>query len=95
MEDLLRNSMEPTLYSEVIVEYNQLPTYYQGSISRFCLIVNQMMTNNDEACQHLLRFIETFDLCNYPGENISAACVRIKEICRALTSEHLPLEILC
>lgn len=61
MEDLLRNSMEPSLYSEVIVEYDELPPYHQGSISLFRLIVNRMVTNNDEARRHLLRFIETFD----------------------------------
>ena len=30
MEDLLGNSMEPTLYSEVIVEYYELPLYQQA-----------------------------------------------------------------
>ena len=53
-----------------------------------------MVTNNNEARRHLLRFIETFNIRHYHGENVSATCVHIKEICCALTLHHLPEDLL-
>lgn len=53
-----------------------------------------MVTNNDEACHHLLCFIQNFDTPHYPSKNVSAACVRIKEICCVLTPDHLPQDLL-
>ena len=94
MEQLLKTSMDAALYSEVIVEYDELPSECHGSISLFRLIVNRMVTSSEEARRHLLRFIEDFYLRTYPGEDVSLACIRLKEITRALGSEYPPRDLI-
>lgn len=94
MEKYLKLSMDAALYSEVMVEYDELPEEQRGSISLFRLIVNRMVTQSEEARRHLLRYIEEFDIRTYPGEDVSLACVRLKEITRALGQDSLPRDLI-
>lgn len=94
MEKMLKSFMEPDLYAMVIIEYDELPEHQRGSISLFRLIVNRMVNHSEEARRHLLRFLEEFDIRHYPGENVSLACVRLKEVSQALGVEYLPRDLL-
>ena len=94
MEKLLKTSMEPTLYSAVMVEYDGKPPHQQGSITLFRLIVNRMVLQSEEARRHLLRFIEDFDVRRYPGEDVSLACVRLHEVTQALGVDNFPSDLI-
>ena len=90
----LKSSLEPSLYTAVMLEYERKPIQQQGSITLFRLIANRMVLQSYEARRHLLRFIEEFDIRRYPGEDVSLACVRIKEVCTALGDTNLPTDLL-
>ena len=90
----LKCSLEPSLHTAVMLEYERKPIEQQGSITLFRLIVNRMVLNSYEARRHLLRFIEEFDIRRYPGEDVSLACVRIKEVATALGDTNLPTDLL-
>ena len=38
----------------------------------------------------MLKYIETFDIRKFPGEDVSTATLRIKDVCRALGHSNLP-----
>ena len=94
MLKFLKSSMEPSLYSAVMLDYEDIPIHQQGAVTLFCLIVNRMVLLSEEARRHLLRFIEDFDIRYYPGENVSLACVKLKEITQAIGAKKLPSDLL-
>ena len=94
MLKFLKSSMEPSLYSAVMLDYEDMPVHQQGAITLFRLIVNRMVLLSEEARRHLLRFIEDFDIRYYPGENVSLACVKLKEITQAIGAKKLPSDLI-
>lgn len=94
MTKFLKSSMDASLYNEVIVEFDDLAVSEQGAVSLFRLIVKRMVSGSEEARRHLIKFIEQFDIRQYPGENVTLACVRIKEVCKALGPDSLPNDLL-
>ena len=94
MVKFLKSSMEPSLYSAVMLDYEDKPISQQGSITLFRLIVNRMVLQSEEARRHLLRFIEDFDIRYYPGEDASLACVKLKEITHAIGTKKLPSDLI-
>jgi hypothetical protein len=94
MLKVLKSSMEPSLYSAVMLDYEDMPVHQHGAITLFRLIVNRMVLLSEEARRHLLRFIDDFDIRYYPGENVSLACVKLKEITQAIGAKKLPSDLI-
>jgi hypothetical protein len=52
-------------------------------------IIKRMVIRNQEAWDSLEEYIKTFDICNFPGENVSMACLQLKAVVTVL-GDKLP-----
>ncbi len=65
-----------------------------GSISLLQIIINRMVQSNQESCCALEDYIKTFDICNFPGEEVTEASLRIKAIAHSIGKDNLPKDII-
>ena len=94
MEEKLWKSLDSTLYDEVASDFLELPDRCKGSISLARLIIDRMVQKNQESRRALEEYIKSFDIRNFPGEDVSAACLRVKGIAYALGTDRLPSDII-
>jgi hypothetical protein len=89
LEGTLLLSMEPTLLAEVESDLKSLPANQQGALTMLHFIIKRMVICNQEAWDSLEEYIKMFDICNFPGENVSTACLKLKAVVTVL-GDKLP-----
>jgi hypothetical protein len=57
-------------------------------------IIKRMVICNQEAWDSLEKYIKTFDIRNFPGENVPTACLKLKAVVTML-GDKLPLNAVC
>ena len=90
MEECLWNSMDEGLSAEVAADFADVEEEAQGSLTLLRCIINRIVLVNEQAKRAMLKYIETFDIRKFPGEDVSTATLRIKDVCRALGHSNLP-----
>jgi hypothetical protein len=93
-EEKLIKSLGPTLLAEVRSDYYKLDDFYKGSISLLRIIINRMVQSNQESRRAMEDYIKTFDIRNFPGEDVTEASLRLKAIARSLGKDNLPKDII-
>ena len=93
-EEKLIKSLGPTLLAEVRSDYYELDDFYKGSISLLRIIINRMVQSNQESHRAMEDYIKTFDIRNFPGEDVTEASLRLKAIARSLGKDNLPKDII-
>ncbi len=58
-----------------------------------CFIIKRMVVRNQEAKDALERYLKTFVITAFPGENVLIACLRLKAVAQALGNNDLPKNI--
>ena len=94
LEEKLWKSLGPKLLAEVSSDFNELPNIQKGAISLIRLIINRMVQNNQESHRAMEDYIKSFSIRNYPGEDVTEACLRLKAITRSLGTDKLPTDII-
>ncbi len=92
-EEKLWKSIDTTLYAEVMSDFNELQSFQKGSISLLRLIINRIVQNNHESQRAMEEYIKTFDIQNFPGEDVTKASLRIKAVAQSLGTTRLPTDI--
>jgi len=92
-EDKLKNSLAPGLKAEVMSDFNELPSIQKGSISLLRLIINRIVQNSQESRRAMEDYIKTFDIRNFPGEDVTKASLRLKAVAQSLGTTRLPMDI--
>ena len=90
MEDCLWNSMDDALSAEVAADFAEIDEEAQGSITLLRCIINRIVIVNEQAKRAMLKYIKTFDIRRFPGEDVNTATLRVKDVCRALGHDNLP-----
>jgi hypothetical protein len=94
MEDFLCALMAKTLKDKVISDFDEVPKEHQGAISLFHCMVNCMVLKNEESHCNLQKWIQDFTISNFPGENVTKACLCIKAVANAIGHDKLPSDII-
>jgi hypothetical protein len=50
----------------------------RGSIMMLRFIIKRMIIRNQEAWDALMEYVKTFDIRDFPGENVPTACLKLK-----------------
>jgi hypothetical protein len=90
LDDVLQISIEPTLCSEVDSDQHGIPLHQHGSMTTLHCINKHMVVKNQEARKALETYIKTFDIKEFPGENVPTACLCLKAVAQALGDKCLP-----
>jgi hypothetical protein len=94
MEDFLRALMANTLKDKVILDFNELPKEHRGAFSVFFCMVNCMVSKNKEPHCNFKKWIQDFTISNFPGDNVTKACLCIKAFVNAIRHNKLPSDII-
>ncbi len=84
LEGTSLQSMEITLCAEVESDLQGLPVYHRGAVTMLRFIIKRLMIHNQEAWDALKDYVKTFDICNFPGENVPTACLKLKAVINVL-----------
>jgi hypothetical protein len=61
----------------------------RGSIRMLWFIIKRMIIRNQEAWDALKEYVKTFDIHDFPGENVPTACLKLKAVV-AVLGDKLP-----
>jgi hypothetical protein len=89
LEGTLLLSMESTLQAEVESDLKSLSVNQQGALTMLRFIIKRMVICNQEAWDAFEEYIKMFDICNFPGENVPTACLKLKAVVTML-DDKLP-----
>jgi hypothetical protein len=84
LEGTLLLSMEGTLRAEVESDLKGLPLTQCGALTMLCFIIKRLVVRNQEAWDALELYVRTFDIRNFPGENVPTACLKLKAVLSVL-----------
>jgi hypothetical protein len=84
LEETLCLSMESTLRAEVESNMKGLLPNQREAITMLRFIIKRMVIWNQEAWDALKDSIRSFNICNYPGKNVSIACHKLKAVVNVL-----------
>ncbi len=59
-----------------------------------CFIIKRMVICNQEAWDAFEEYIKMFDICNFPGENVPIACLKLMVVVTVL-SNKLQMNAFC
>ena len=103
-EEKLWKSLGPALLSEVSSDFLKLDKDVdlskpnaetcKGSLTLLRLIINRVVQSNQESRRALEEYIKTFDIRRFPGEDVTAASLRIKAVARSIGVDNLPSDII-
>ena len=104
-EEKLWKSLSPALHSEVLSDFieldkdddedpNKPKDSCQGSLTLLRIIINRVVQSNQESRRSLEEYIRNFDIRKFPGEDVTAASLRIKAVARSLGTTNLPSDII-
>ena len=93
MEEKLWKSMSPTLLKEVRSDFKRLPQIQQGAVSLVRIIINRMVQDSQDSRRALEEYIKSFSIRNFPGEDVTMACLRLRAVANALGRDRLPADI--
>lgn len=103
-EEKLWKSLGPALLSEVSSDFLELDKDVdlskpntetcKGSLTLLRLIINRVVQSNQESRRALEEYIKTFDIRRFPGEDVTAASLRIKAVARSIGVDNLPSDII-
>jgi hypothetical protein len=80
LEGTLLLSMEGTLRAEVESDLKGLPPTQVGALTMLRFIIKRLVIRNQEAWDALEEYVRTFDIRNFPGENVPTACLKLKAV---------------
>jgi hypothetical protein len=84
LEETLLLSMEVTLCAEVESDLKGLPANHRGAITMLRFIIKRLVVQNQEVWDALEEYIKTFDICNFPSENVPTTCLKLKAVLNVL-----------
>ncbi len=84
LEGTLLLSMEATLRAEVESDLKGLPMTHRGALTMLRFIIKRLVVHNQEAWDALKIYVKTFDIRNFPGENVPTACLKLKAVLSVL-----------
>ena len=93
MEEKLWRSMSTTLLKEVRSDFKRLPKIQQGAVSLVRIIINRMVQDSQDSRRALEEYIKSFSVRNFPGEDVTMACLRLRAVANALGRDRLPADI--
>jgi hypothetical protein len=80
----LANSTEQALLFRVKQTYDNLPADQQGGVTFFKLLVDEVDKDTFEGKQGLLKWVQSFDIRNFDGEDVRAATTTYKAVIKIL-----------
>ena len=84
LEGTLLLSKETTLQAEAESDITNLLKTQHDSIMMLWFIIKHMIVHNQEAWGALKEYVKTFDICDFPGENVPTACLKLKAVVAVL-----------
>ena len=90
MAEIMDKSMDTALSTTVHEALAELPESARGGVTRFKLMVDEMVLVNQETLDALATWLREFDIRRFDGQNVKIASAQCRAVIRALDGHGLP-----